>query len=303
MSFRHPKGLYLLFMTEMWERFSFYTMQALLVLYATAALAEGGLAMNSAKAIALFGYYGAAVYIMPLLGAYFADRKIGLQRAVIIGGVLMAIGHFLMVFNQELTFYLALAFLAAGNGFFKPCITSLLGCLYDDQPQGKDSAYSIFYMGINVGALLAGIVGGALHVYYGFDYAFGTAGIGMCIGLATFLWGRKRYLGNVGLEPIVKHEEAATVSLTSEEKRRIWGLMSVCLFMTAFFIGYWQYGGAMTLYAESYTDRMLGSFEVPTAWFFSLNPLFIILCCHIMGIVWSRLGTYISVCLGIRNIL
>jgi POT family proton-dependent oligopeptide transporter len=295
----------MLFATEMWERFSFYTMQALLVLYATATLAEGGLEMGSSEAIALFGYYGAAVYACPLIGAYCADRYLGLQKSVVIGGALMAAGHFLMIFNQFPTFISALVLLAIGNGFFKPCITSLLGCLYDKRTEGRDAGYNIFYMGINVGALLAGLIGGWVQQTWGFHYAFAIAGFGMLIGQAIFVWGRHRFLEGHGIEPHGVDSSGAVLDqpLTTEEKQKVWAILLVCVALLLFFIGYWQYGGALTLYAENYTDRTVGGYEIPTAWFFSLNSFFIIVLCPFVSLLWARLARVVQVELDVKKIL
>lgn len=302
MTQQHPPALYMLFATEMWERFSFYTMQALLVLYATAAIHQGGLGLDTKSALALFGLYGAAVYILPILGACIADRWIGLQTAVVWGGALMAVGHFLMVFETYPTFLAALALLALGSGFFKPCITSILGLLYEKQPELRDSGYSIFYMGVNVGAFLAGIAGGYLQVYYGFSYAFGAAGIGMLIGQSVFMVGRKKYLGEVGFEPSAP-SSLSREGLSSFEKRRVGVLIAVYAFVMTFFIAYWQYGGALMLYTETYTNRDFMGFEVPTAWFFSLNPLYVVLCCPIISLAWNRMAKQSEACLDLRKIL
>ncbi|MDB4996153.1 MAG: Dipeptide/tripeptide permease, partial [Myxococcaceae bacterium] len=183
----HPVGLYILFGTEMWERFSYYGMRALLVLYLIKI--HGWQPQESSS---VYKWYTSLVYLTPLLGGFLADRFLGLRTAIIVGGVLMAIGHFLMAFEPLPMFYLALAFLIAGNGFFKPNISTLVGKMYKKQDPRRDGAFTIFYMGINLGAFMAPLICGQwLRATYGFHYGFGAAGVGMMIGLFTFLFGQK----------------------------------------------------------------------------------------------------------------
>ena len=189
----HPRGLYILFATEMWERFSYYGMRALLVLYLIDYMEwQPGRASN------VYKWYTSLVYLTPLLGGFLADRKLGLRLSIIIGGILMMIGHFLMAFEALPVFYAALAFLIAGNGFFKPNISTMVGKLYRQGDPRRDGAFTIFYMGINLGAGLSPIVCGEwLRKHYGFHYGFAAAGVGMAIGLTTFLLGQKRIMADV----------------------------------------------------------------------------------------------------------
>ncbi len=189
----HPLGLYVLFGTEMWERFSYYGMRALLVLYL---VQHHGWQPQESSAV--YKWYTSLVYLTPLIGGFLADRYLGLRAAIIIGGVLMAIGHFLMAFEPLPMFYAALVFLILGNGFFKPNISTLVGKLYKQGDGRRDGAFTIFYMGINVGAGLAPLICGEwLQAHYGFHYGFGAAGVGMMIGLTTFLLGQKRIMADV----------------------------------------------------------------------------------------------------------
>jgi POT family proton-dependent oligopeptide transporter len=192
---RQPKQLYLLFFTEMWERFSFYGMKALLIAYMTTQLKY-----DDPKAYAIFGSYAALVYTMPMFGGFMADRFIGYQRAILFGGVLMTIGHLVLALPQDWSFFYGMAFIICGNGFFKPNISSLVGTLYKENDPRRDSGFSIFYMGINIGAA----IGGALCAYVGTEinwhYGFGLAGIFMAIGLVVFMFGKKT-LGTRGLPP------------------------------------------------------------------------------------------------------
>ena len=188
----HPLGLYLLFGTEAWERFSYYGMRALLVLYLI-----NYMEWQPGRASGVYKWYTSLVYLTPLLGGWLADKKLGLRVSIIIGGVLMAIGHFLMAFEALPFFYAALAFLIMGNGFFKPNISTLVGKLYKQGDPRRDGAFTIFYMGINLGAFLAPIVCGMLRKKWSYHAGFAAAGVGMVIGLCTFLFGQKRILADV----------------------------------------------------------------------------------------------------------
>lgn len=182
----HPRALFLLFFAEFWERFSYYGMRALLVLYMISAMS-----FDDKRAYGVYAAYGAMVYATPILGGLLAEKVMGYQKAIIWGGVLMALGHFAMAF--EPAFYLALALLIVGNGFFKPNISSFIACFYEKNDPRKDSAYTLFYMGINAGAFLTPLTCGAIGENIGWHYGFGLAGVGMVLGLVVFLIGR--YIG------------------------------------------------------------------------------------------------------------
>jgi len=191
---RHPRQLYLLFFTEMWERFSFYGMKALLLAYMVTQLSY-----EEPKGYAILGAYAALVYTMPMFGGMLADKLLGYQRAIIFGGLLMAAGHLVLAIPQDWSFFAGMALIICGNGFFKPNISSIVGQLYDDNDPRKDSAFSIFYMGINIGAALGGALCGWI-AHYSWHYGFGLAGIFMIIGLIVFMAGKKS-LGGKGLAP------------------------------------------------------------------------------------------------------
>ena len=192
---KQPKELYLLFFAEMWERFSFYGMKALLIAYMTTQLDYA-----DPKAYAILGSYAALVYTMPMFGGFMADKFIGYQRAVIFGGVLMSIGHLVLAVPQNWSFFYGMAFIICGNGFFKPNISSLVGTLYKENDPRRDSGFSIFYMGINIGAALGGFLCAYVATTFNWHYGFGLAGIFMIIGLIVFLIGKKS-LGDKGLPP------------------------------------------------------------------------------------------------------
>ncbi|MDQ1472483.1 MAG: proton-dependent oligopeptide transporter, family, partial [Bryobacterales bacterium] len=196
--FGHPLGLSTLFFTEMWERFSYYGMRALLILFMTASVQHGGLGFPTSKAGAVYGLYTATGYLLCLPGGWIADRISGQRRAVLIGGIIIALGHFAMAFPRIETFYLGLALIVVGTGLLKPNVSTMVGSLYTEKDVRRDAGFSIFYMGINLGAFLAPLVCGYLGENINWHYGFAAAGVGMTIGLIQYLLGGK-YLGVAGL--------------------------------------------------------------------------------------------------------
>ena len=198
----HPPGLRTLFFTEMWERFSYYGMRALLVLFMTAAVAEGGLGMDDATATAIYGLYSAAVYLAALPGGWIADRLVGAQDAVWYGGIVIMFGHFTLAIPAVSTFYIGLVLVVLGTGLLKPNISAIVGELYPTGGSGRDAGYTIFYMGINLGALLGPLVCSTLGESdrFGWHYGFAAAGIGMLLGLIQYRYSRYR-LRDAGLYP------------------------------------------------------------------------------------------------------
>jgi POT family proton-dependent oligopeptide transporter len=197
----HPSGLFVLFFTEMWERFSYYGMRALLVLFLISSPGLGGWDWTSKQAMALYGTYTAMVYLTPILGGYIADRKIGYRKAVIYGALLMTLGHVAMaVEGQQVFLYIGIGLLILGNGFFKPNMTSIISHMYKDVPEKKDGAFTIFYMGVNAGAFLGIMLCGYIGENVSWSYGFGLAGIFMLLGMFQFMFAQK-ILGNIGLAP------------------------------------------------------------------------------------------------------
>ncbi|MDB4931703.1 MAG: Di-/tripeptide transporter [Myxococcaceae bacterium] len=302
----HPKGLYLLFATEMWERMSYYGMRALLVLYMTGAAEHGGFHWSRAEALKIYGTYTALVYLTPLAGGYLADRYLGQRRAVVLGGFLMMIGHFLMAVPGTVAFFSALTFLIVGNGFFKPNISTMVGGLYPPGDARRDGAFTIFYMGINLGAFLSPLVCGTLGEKLGWHWGFGSAGVGMGLGLVTFLALSKRLLGDVGLAPAPRggprlgrpgegddyraSGAPETVALTQVEKERLGVIFTLAFFNIFFWAAFEQAGGLMTLYTDTKVDRHLFGMVVPTTWFQAINPLFIVLLGPVFSVLWVRLA-------------
>lgn len=198
----HPKVLFALFMVELWERFSYYGMRAILVLYMTSELVNGGFGFDDAKAYGIYGAWGALIYLTPIIGGYFADKMMGFRRAVVWGGLLMAAAQFTLFLDNKYLFYLGLAFLVVGNGFFKPNISTMVGQFYKEGDPRRDGAFTIFYMGINIGAFLTPLTCGAIGEIEGWPWGFFTAGIGMLTGFVLFTLAKSRgWLENVGLVP------------------------------------------------------------------------------------------------------
>ena len=198
----HPKGLYTLFFTEMWERMSYYGMRGILVLFMTATILEGGLEIDAVSASAIYGIYSACVYLVALIGGWLADRHFGQQKAILYGGIVIMLGHFLLAFTNLQTFYLGLIFVVLGTGLLKPNISAIVGGLYEDDIEKKQSGFTIFYMSINIGSVLGFFICGYLGENVGWHYGFAAAGVGMALGLFQFLLTRKN-LGSIGSAPSV----------------------------------------------------------------------------------------------------
>lgn len=306
--FGHPKGLFVLFLTEMWERMSYYGMRALLVLYMVNHLflkPEVGaqvLGFNTIKGLLesafgplaiqplasqIYGLYTGFVYLTPFFGGIIADRWLGQRRTVLIGGVLMMIGHFLMAF--ESLFFLALMFLILGNGAFKPNISTQVGDLYAANDPRRDGAFTLFYMGINLGAFLSPLVCGTLGQVVGWHWGFGSAGVGMALGLVVYLAGQKYvqpHPDHVKSHAHAKAQQRVHQPLSRDEWRAIGALIVLCMLNVVFWGVYEQQGNTMQLWADNQTDWNFFGWEVPSSWFQSMNPLFILIFAPLLGIFW-----------------
>jgi POT family proton-dependent oligopeptide transporter len=298
----HPKALYLLFATEMWERFSYYGMRALLVLSLVAGVqtANPGFGFSQAEALKLYGLFTGFVYFTPLIGGWLADNYLGQRKSVIIGGLVMAAGQFTLasaIPGNLSVFYIGLVLLVIGNGFFKPNISTMVGDLYAEGDARRDAAFTIFYMGINAGAFLAPLVCSTLgeNPALGWRYGYMAAGIGMILSVIIQLAFSRRYLDDIGVVPAAHRALAKSggrkEALTAEEVDRLRVIFMLFVFIVLFWAAFEQAGGLMNLYAAEKTDRMLGAFEVPAGWFQSLNPLFIVLLAPLFSMAWARLGT------------
>ncbi len=287
----HPKGLYILFFTELWERFSYYGMRAILVLYLVAKGDElnPGLGWDNVSALQLYGWYTMLVYAMSVPGGLLADRLLGQKKTVMLGGILLCFGHFILAFDSITYFYTGLVFIILGVGALKPNISTMVGSLYNKGDGRRDTAFTIFYIGINIGAfsapLLVGYVGEVINWHYG----FGLAGIGMAIGQIVYIFGQ-RYLKGVGdfiPNKIIK-ETNEKVKLTSIEKDRLIVLFLSFIIVIVFWGAYEQAGGLMNLYAKEKIDRVMWGFEVPASFLQSLHAFYVILFGVPMAWLWVR---------------
>jgi len=282
--FGQPRGLTILFLTNMWEQFSYYGMRALLVYYMTRTLLLGQ--ENSSY---IYGAYTAFAYFTPIIGGTIADRWLGKRRAVIIGAVTMAAGHFMMTF--EPAFYVALATIALGNGLFLPTLPSQINDLYKADDPRRAWAYNVYYVGVNVGGFLAPLICGTLGELYGWHWGFGAAGIGMLGGLVIYLAGAKY------LPPEAKPEEArlaaaaaAATAPATRNRDTYLLLLAIGLAVTVFRGAYEQVGNTVALWAGSGVDRGLAGMMIPMTWFQSLNPLLVMLMTPFLIARWRRLA-------------
>ncbi|MGB5205461.1 peptide MFS transporter [Eudoraea sp.] len=297
--FGHPVGLYILFFTEMWERFSYYGMRAILVLYLVAKTTESnaGLGWSNGEALALYGWYTMLVYVASIPGGWIADKFLGQKKSVLYGGILLVIGHSVLAIEEMWAFYSGLGFIIAGVGMLKPNISTMVGGLYKQGDIRRDKGFTIFYIGINVGAFLSSLIVGTVGEVYGWHYGFGLAGIGMALGLLQYVYGQKylKHVGNfLGSSENKLEKEAMDNPLTKIEKDRIVVLFISFILVIVFWGAFEQAGGLMNLYASDKTNRIL-SFsvpfignEIPASWFQSLNAMFIIFLGTSVAGYWAR---------------
>ncbi|MDG2088029.1 MAG: peptide MFS transporter [Arenicellaceae bacterium] len=340
----HPDGLSNLFFTEIWERMSYYGMRAMLVLFMVSTVQDGGLGFTDRTATATYGIYTGAVYLMALPGGWIADRLLGAQRTVMLGAIIITAGHFILAIPGISTFFLGLLLVVIGTGLLKPNISAIVGELYQGDDPRRDGGFTLFYMGINLGAALGPLVCSTLgeSEHFGWHWGFGAAGVGMLIGVIQFHLGKHK-LGNAGLAPhspsptktrhwaliasgaallfvslilslsglIVIDASAMAVNmaflvssvffiyfayvllfggLTSDEKRRSILIIILSLASAVFWAGFELAGSSLNLFAERYTRREFGGFEIPAGWFQSLNAVFIITLAPFFSWLWVWLA-------------
>lgn len=292
----HPLGLFILFFTEMWERFSYYGMRVLFVLYLTASLTDGGQAWSRADASMLYGWYTGLVYITPIIGGLIADKLWGYKKAIVVGALLMTLGHAVLAIDAIPAFYAGCILLIAGNGFFKPNISSMVGQLYTDDSPLKDSAYTIFYMGINTGAFLGILLCGYIGETVGWHYGFGLAGIFMFFGLLQF-WFARKYFGKIGEMP-EKRSEATDISIQKEplsktDRDRLIVIGVFSFFTIFFWLAFEQAGSSMNLYARDYTDRTLSQGFAANA-FRIVNTIITIIPLGVLTWLWVNMARKVN---------
>ena len=275
--FGQPRGLTVLFLTNMWEQFSYFGMRALLVYYMTTTMLFG-----QEKASSIYGFYTAFAYFTPIIGGTIADRWLGKRRAVIIGAAIMAAGHFMMAFQSA--FYFALATIALGNGLFLPTLPSQINDLYKADDPRRPWAYNVYYVGVNLGAFLAPLICGFLGESYGWHWGFGAAGVGMLAGLVIYVWGQP-YLP-------VERNEAEPVLPASKQAHRgrdtVLLLLGIGLAVTIFRGAYEQIGNTFALWMRDDVDRVIGGVEIGAAMFFSLNPLLVMVMTPLLLARWKK---------------
>lgn len=339
-----PKGLFSLFFTEFWERFSYYGMRAILIFYMYYAVKDGGLGLDRTQANIIMSIYGSLIYMSGIIGGWIADRITGTRKAVFYGGILIMIGHIaLSLPGGVISLYVSMVFIIIGTGLLKPNVSAVVGDLYADNDGRRDAGFSIFYMGINLGAFTAAIITGWLQKEVGFYAGFAAAAVGMAVGLVVFIW-RQKDLGLAGSQapnPLLPNERKKTAMMfiigaivivalvliakatdtltienfslvitalgiliptvliavmyrskktTSDEKSRV--LAYIPLFVCA--VMFWaiadQSATILATFVDTRTDLTLGSFEIPAAWFQSLNPMFIIVMAPLFALMWTKLG-------------
>ena len=301
----HPKGLYVLFYTEMWERFSYYGMRAILVLYMTKALF-----FDVAKASTIYGNFTGLAYLMPLAGGYIADRWWGNRRCILLGGSIMALGQFIMFLSASFhdqpalahpLLWTGLGVIIAGTGLFKANISSMVGSLYAPDDRRKDSAFTIFYMGINIGAFLAPLVAGGLGDTgdpADFRWGFLAAAIGMAIGTLVFQLNKDKYIVDaeghaLGLPPAERPQGrngSHDVPLVREDYERISVIFILSFFVIFFWAAFEQAGASLTVFADRQTERDVLGWTVPASWFQSVNAVAIVLFAPVFAWLWAQLG-------------
>ncbi|MES2614454.1 MAG: MFS transporter [Bdellovibrionota bacterium] len=295
---KQPKGMYVLGFTEVFERMSYYTLAFLLVLYASASLEKGGLGWSKESAIYLAGFYNLAAYTLPLIGAFLADRVVGTFRAAIFGAFLIITGHLCMLFTSPehiSIFYTALSFVAVGTAFFKPCMPTLLGRLYKPNDLSREGGFKLYYMGINVGGMLAGVVGGMLLQGFGFRIALASASVGMIVGLLVLLAGRKYLVTKDFLQ-----EQSKSLSSSNEIKKSspIYNKALQYLALSFLFFALWAtvYGiiltGTLSIYIENFTQKTVFGYDIPTTFFQSLESLGIIVFAPLLAYIFYVVAKY-----------
>jgi proton-dependent oligopeptide transporter, POT family len=302
--FGHPRGLATLFFTEMWERFSYYGMRAFLILYMVTPVAAGGLGFSDPDAGSIYGTYTGSAWGAAILGGLVADRFLGQYRSVLLGGIIIALGHFTLAFQALPFFYTGLSLIVVGTGLLKPNVSTIVGSLYPPGDPRRDAGFSIFYMGINLGAFTGPLIAGYLAQRVDWHIGFACAGVGMALGLIQYVLGRQR------LQPAIARLEAqagATAAaakanptdattgsglrFTPDEWKRIGAIVVLFLVATLFWGAYEQAGSTLTLFADRHTRLEVFGFSFPSSWFQTVQPIFVILLAPVFAWLWIRLAT------------
>ncbi len=278
--FGHPKGLYVLFFVEMWERFCYYGMRSILIYYMIKQLM-----FAQERASYIYGLYTSAAYFFPFFGGILADRILGQKKTVIIGASIMAVGEFVLM-SQDL-FYVGLALMALGTGLFKPNVSTQVGTLYDVGDHRRDRAFNIFYMGINLGAIMSPLICGTLGELYGWKWGFMSAGIGLILGLIVYIWGQKYLAQDLISQKKEEKVEKKSASLSREDYAKIITLVILCILNIVFWGAYEQQGNTLAVWVDQNTNRMIFGWEMPATWFQVFNPVMIIALIPMITVMWG----------------
>ena len=282
----------------MWERFSYYGMRAFLILYMVAPAAQGGLGFADADAASIYGTYTGSVWGAAILGGLVADRFLGAYRSVLVGGAIIALGHVALVFKDVSFFYLGLGLIVVGTGLLKPNISTLVGALYREGDTRRDAGFSVFYMGINLGAFLGPLVAGYIAQRIDWHLGFGCAAIGMALGLVQYVLGKRHLapaIAHLSARPTPANSNAspgARASLTSDEWTRIGAIVVFFLFASIFWGAYEQAASTLSLFGDRYTRHEVFGYSFPSSWFQTVQPVAVILLAPIFAWLWLRLGRH-----------
>ena len=288
--FGHPRGLSTLFFTEMWERFSYYGMRGFLILYMTKALG-----FTDPHAGAVYGNYVGSVWLAAIFGGVIADRWLGHYRSVLLGGTIIALGHFTLALHALPFFYAGLTLIVLGTGLLKPNVSTLVGSLYEQGDERRDAGFSIFYMGINLGALLGPLVAGKLAEGVDWHLGFACAGVGMTLGLVQYVLGRRRLAPAIERlaarpGPAAAPAPGSTGGFTSEDRKRMSAVVVFFAFASLFWGAYEQAGSTLNLFADRYVHLELLGIKLYASWFVSVQAAFVILLSPAFAWLWVKLG-------------
>lgn len=290
---RHPRGMYLLAFTELFERLSYYTLSFLLVLFASDSVEHGGLGWSKEAALGITSMYTFGAFTLPIVCGVLADRFLGVFKAATLGGFLIMFGHIVMYFADAENlniFYMALTCIALGTAFFKPCLPSMLGRLYPKRSRLREAGFSYYYMGINFGAMIAGISSGLLMQSYGYRIALSSAGVGMALGLTVFIAGRKY------LEPVYEDKTKSKTETNKVCNSKVQRKALNYLYLSYLFVACWAFvyniaiSGTLSLYIENYTQKFVMGYDIPTTFFLSLESVGILLAAPALVFLYKKMG-------------
>jgi proton-dependent oligopeptide transporter, POT family len=295
--FGHPRGVSTLFFTEMWERFSYYGMRAFLILYMVAPASRGGLGFSDSQAGSVYGIYTGSVWLATIGGGLVADWLLGAYRSVLVGAALITLGHLTLTIPALPFFYSGLALIVLGTGLLKPNVTTMVGSLYAPNDTRRDAGFSIFYMGINLGAMLGPLIAGYLGQRVNWHMGFGCAAVGMTLGLVQYVYGRKylktgiERLDHTAAETKTKEESGRGFSFSAAEWKRLAAIVVFFVFASIFWGAYEQAGSTLNLFADRFTRLSVFGFSFPSSWFQSVPAFFVITMAPMFAWLWVRLGS------------